>query len=102
MLVKITPNENGNPPGKLADADVRHLVDIITREGASRRAATSVVSLGIELRFPDKPPVEIRDRLKLAGWRWSRFSACWYHRDEPAARAFAQELSGAAIVAASS
>jgi hypothetical protein len=49
---------------------------------------------GVEVRFPTKPDQGIIDGLKGAGWRWSRFSACWYHRDEPAARAFAANLCG--------
>jgi hypothetical protein len=35
---------------------------------------------GVELRFPAKPSDAIRQRLKDKGWRWSRFSSCWYAR----------------------
>lgn len=47
---------------------------------------------GIELRFPQKPEAEMLELLKSAGWRWSRFSACWYQRDTPEQRAFAEQL----------
>jgi len=49
---------------------------------------------GIELRFPAKPCTAVLDSLKGAGWRWSRFSACWWHRDTDNARAFAAALTG--------
>ncbi len=50
---------------------------------------------GVELRFPSKPPDAVRDQLKSNGWRWSRFSSCWYTKDTPGARAFAASLAGA-------
>lgn len=51
---------------------------------------------GIEVRFATKPAVAVLDSLKAAGWRWSRFSACWYTRRTAAAREFAAALSGQA------
>ncbi|MFA4836136.1 MAG: hypothetical protein WC749_08730, partial [Dehalococcoidia bacterium] len=54
---------------------------------------------GYEIRFPQKPADDILQRLKDAGWRWSKYSSCWYHRQTPANLAFAtlliQELTGA-------
>jgi len=47
---------------------------------------------GLELRFPDKPSEEIRTRMKAAGWRWTRFGGCWYHRNTESNRAFAEAL----------
>lgn len=38
---------------------------------------------GLELRFPKRPSDEILDAIKAAGWRWSRFRMCWYHRNTP-------------------
>jgi len=49
---------------------------------------------GIELRFPAKPAASILTDLKLHGWRWSRFAACWYHHDNQAARLTAARISG--------
>ena len=46
---------------------------------------------GVELRFPGKPSVTVRDTLKANGWRWSRFSSVWYRRDTPDTRAFAED-----------
>jgi hypothetical protein len=73
-----------------AAAPVAGAVDGIT---VSRNAERS----GLEIRFPSKPDDATRDRLKAAGWRWSRFSSCWYTRDSAAARTFAAELTGRAI-----
>jgi hypothetical protein len=47
---------------------------------------------GIEIRFPSKPAATILERLKAAGWRWSKFSACWYTKATTEARAFAATL----------
>jgi len=49
---------------------------------------------GIEIRFADRPDESVLDRLKSHGWRWSRFSKCWYSRQSDAAEAFANELVG--------
>lgn len=51
---------------------------------------------GIEIRFAEKPATEVLTRLKDAGFRWSRFSACWYHKRTESARAFVQQLVGGA------
>lgn len=48
---------------------------------------------GIELRFPDKPAADVLDMLKANGWRWSRFSKCWYKKASDAARQFANDLA---------
>lgn len=49
---------------------------------------------GIEIRFASKPAAEVLDLLKAHGWRWSRFSSCWYTRRSEAARKFAETLRG--------
>ena len=49
---------------------------------------------GIEIRFPSKPSTAVLDSLKSAGWRWSRFSQCWYTRRSDAAKKFAASLQG--------
>lgn len=73
------------------------------KPAAAAPAATSVdgvtVTLntdknGVEIRFPAKPAAAVLDSLKANGWRWSRFSSCWYQRDTPQARAFAASLQG--------
>jgi hypothetical protein len=55
---------------------------------------------GIEIRFPDKPGEDVRSELKGNGWKWSRFSSCWWikHTDERHAwaLAFAGKLKGGA------
>ena len=51
---------------------------------------------GTEIRFPSKPSAEVLETLKANGWRWSRFSACWYTKRSDAARQFAESLLGCA------
>jgi len=50
---------------------------------------------GIEIRFSSKPSAEVLDSLKANGWRWSRFSSCWYAKRSESARQFTQSLGGA-------
>jgi hypothetical protein len=49
---------------------------------------------GIEIRFPAKPAPTVIESLKAAGWRWSRFSSCWWHKRTSDALAFAHSLAG--------
>jgi hypothetical protein len=49
---------------------------------------------GIEIRFPAKPASNVLDQLKSHGWRWSRFSACWYHRADDVTRAWVKAFLG--------
>jgi len=49
---------------------------------------------GYELRFPEKPAEEILTALKQHGWRWSRFSHCWYAKRSPISKAFAETIVG--------
>ena len=63
----------------------------------SNGAATirhNIEKAGIEIRFADRPDDSILARLKSHGWRWSRFSKCWYARQSDSAEAFANELVG--------
>jgi len=48
---------------------------------------------GVEIRFPGKPPADIREALKANGFRWSRFSGCWYKRRCPESLAYARSLA---------
>lgn len=54
---------------------------------------------GIEIRFPGKPSAAVLDSLKTNGWRWSRFSQCWYTRRSERARQFAEVLGGKSAAA---
>ena len=49
---------------------------------------------GIEIVFAAKPEPTILEKLKAAGWRWSRFAACWYIRASAEAEKFAAEIAG--------
>lgn len=47
---------------------------------------------GIEIRFPSMPSEAIRNYMKSANWRWSRFSKCWYNRATDENRKVAAEI----------
>lgn len=47
---------------------------------------------GIEIRFPSMPSEAIRDYMKAANWRWSKFSKCWYNRATDENRKVAAEV----------
>lgn len=49
---------------------------------------------GVELYFPGKPDEATLTRVKGAGFRWSRFSKCWYAKRRPHTLAFAYGLAG--------
>jgi len=48
----------------------------------------------IEIRFPGKPVVAVRDQLKSRGWRWSGTDGCWYHSNSTANLDFAKTMAG--------
>jgi hypothetical protein len=49
---------------------------------------------GIEIKFGSKPAASVLDDLKAHGWRWSRFSACWYQTASDSAARYAARLAG--------
>jgi hypothetical protein len=49
---------------------------------------------GVEIRFPSKPAADVLAMLKAAGWRWSRFGACWYAKANDESRAMAARIAG--------
>jgi len=49
---------------------------------------------GIEIRFPAKPDDATISRVKSAGFRWSRFSKCWWSKDSEYKRKRAYEIAG--------
>ena len=48
---------------------------------------------GIEIRFPSMPSETIRDYMKAANWRWSKFSKCWYNRATDGNRKMAADIA---------
>ena len=38
------------------------------------------------------PSESVRNRMKANGWRWSRFSKCWYNRFDEGTWEFAREI----------
>lgn len=50
---------------------------------------------GVEVRFPAKPEPSVLESLKGAGFRWSRFSSCWWAKQTPATLAVARAITGA-------
>ena len=58
---------------------------------------------GLQIYFPGKPDEAVRTELKAAGWRWSSWNVCWYHRNVPEnlawATAFIARHNGQAEVA---
>ncbi|UJG57271.1 hypothetical protein KY998_23305 [Bacillus paralicheniformis] len=52
-------------------------------QGTAEKETTVTYTLneeknGVEIRFSSKPSEEIREQMKAAGFRWSRYSKCWY------------------------
>lgn len=84
------PVEVVTAPAKPVTAPAPTTVDTPTVAGVTM--TLNADKNGVELRFPGKPSVEVRDNLKANGWRWSGYATAWYRRDTPAARAFAEAM----------
>lgn len=89
-----TPTPPAKPEAAIWNSDGTDGPVLIT----ALTADTVIVSLnaekaGVEIHFPSKPSEAVRNSLKTAGWRWSRFNSVWYHKDTPTARAFAATLA---------
>ncbi|HWO74427.1 hypothetical protein [Bacillus sp. TH008] len=48
---------------------------------------------GVEIRFSSKPSEEIREQMKAVGFRWSRYSKCWYAKQSDSTISLAKKLS---------
>lgn len=66
-------------------ATVGGSLDIQVRHNSSKK--------GIEIVFAAKPAAAVLADLKAAGWRWSHFSGCWYHRADESAARFAAKIA---------
>jgi hypothetical protein len=75
------------------DAAYSHIAPAATTGAATIKQ--NLEKSGIEIRFADRPDEAVLARLKSHGWRWSRFSKCWYAKQSDAAESFANELVGA-------
>jgi hypothetical protein len=64
-----------------------------TSTGATVRLNTE--KNGVEIVFAAKPAAEILDRVKAAGFRWSRFAGCWWAKQSAETLAAAQAIAGA-------
>jgi hypothetical protein len=51
---------------------------------------------GIEIRFATKPAADVLADLKSRGWRWSRFSGCWYATATQASADYAAQIANMA------
>lgn len=53
--------------------------------------------LGVEIYFVSIPSEEIRNQLKTNGFRWSRFSKCWYAKQSDDTLQLAEQLANGQI-----
>ena len=75
------------------DAEAAAVAEFETSTPTSPTVTFNAEKRGIEIRFPAKPAAAVLSMLKRHGWRWSRFSSCWYQR------ATGEALNAAAQVA---
>lgn len=75
------PEPPNNPTCKTTEAQN----DITVTENTEKN--------GVEIRFKNKPAQEVLDTLKAHGWRWSRFSVCWYNKNTPENVTFAHAFT---------
>jgi len=55
----------------------------VTRHVAVITLTKNAAQNGLQIYFPGKPDETLRTELKAAGWRWSSWNVCWYHRNVP-------------------
>lgn len=63
--------------------------------GVSATVSENREKNGIEIRFASRPGDDVLANLKANGWRWSRFSKCWYTRASEEAQKFAEAIAAA-------
>lgn len=53
---------------------------------------------GIELYFEGKPSQEVREEMKLNGYRWNGKKVCWYAKQNKKSIALSEKLSGSEVI----
>lgn len=71
-----------------------------TGEGVTIRINTA--QGGVEIKHASKPAQHVIDAIKREGFRWAKYSKCWYKKDSPSARAAAERLTGLKLETAGS
>ena len=66
----------------------------VVASGSAPRVVFNREKNGVELYFPSKPDADTLAYLKHHGWRWSRFSSCWYARRDGFSVSLAVKLGG--------
>lgn len=72
-----------------------NLADPIVGEESGITITENKEKNGVEIRFEAIPSEEVRNKLKANGFRWSRFSKCWYNRMTDENLAIAKEIAKA-------
>jgi len=89
-------NGGGNQPEAKPEPTAPTQAETVSA-GSGATVKTNAEKNGVEIHFASKPAAEVLAQLKSAGWRWSRFSSCWYHKNTPENLAFANQLAGAGV-----
>lgn len=91
---KNPPEIQPESPPDISETQPEHKAQEINPEPSKFQVKLSVNAAknGLQLHFSNKPSDEIRSELKAAGWRWSFRNSCWYHRDIPINRDFAEHF----------
>ena len=78
--LQILPHKNfGREIGQTADSPAPPVAAVSGAITLSENHAKN----GIQIHFPSKPDEAVRAEMKAAGWRWSFHNSCWYHRNTP-------------------
>jgi hypothetical protein len=83
-------------PGKLVSTPVQTSAAPATGNGHGAPRLNADKG-GVEIHFSSKPAEDVLAQIKGAGWRWSKFGRCWYTKDSPRARQFAETFTGVAL-----
>lgn len=88
---------NNNARIRTVKKRIEHLEKVSTQETTEVevngvRIVDNVEENRLQLFFDDKPPEEVRTKLKQSGFRWSRYNGCWQRHRSTQANWSAQSI----------
>lgn len=78
----IEQEKNSDECERIEDSEKTQSVEVVI----------NIEKNGIELYFDNKPADDVRENLKVNGFKWSKYNKCWYIKDSEEARKFVRDF----------